>query len=128
MGKNHETTRLDHARDELMSHVVRCEVLNARMDDRHAWLDDTMEYMRQRYPFLNEMELARLEVMGRQFIEPAIPHGKGNTARNRPEPTVRTPDGEYVPESAVSAAPEESEAAPDAAEKETPDGAELQPA
>ena len=127
MGKNHETTRLDHARDELMSHVVRCEVLNARMDDRHAWLDDTMEYMRQRYPFLNEMEFARLEVMGRQFNEPAIPHGTGNTARNRPEPMVLTVDGEHVPESAVSAEPEESEA-PDTTEEATPDGVELQPA
>lgn len=107
MGKKHQKTQLDHARDELMSHVVRCEVLNARMQDRHAWLDDTMEYMRDRYPFLNEMEFTRLEMIGRQFIEPAIPHGKGNTARNRPEATVVTDDGEQVPESAVVAAPEE---------------------
>ena len=126
MGKNHETTPLDHARDELMSHVVRCEVLDARMEDRHAWLDDTMEYMRDRYPFLNEMEFTQLEMMGRQFIEPAIPHGKSNTARNRPEATVLTADGEQVPESAVSGAPEVSEAPP-ASKDETHEEAALQP-
>jgi len=127
LGKNHETTQLDHARDELMSHVVRCEVLDARMDDRHAWLDDTMEYMRERYPFLNEIEFARLEMMGRRFIEPAIPHGKGNTARNRPEPTVLTADGEHVPESAVSVAPEVNETPP-ASRDESHEESELQPA
>ncbi len=123
MGKNHDKTRLDRARDELMSHVVRCDVLHARMQDRHEWLDDTMEYMRDRYPFLNEMEFARLEMMGRQFIEPAIPHGKGNTARNRPEPTVLTAEGETMPESAVSDAPETTEAV-DAPEDETSKEAE----
>lgn len=102
MGNNHRKTDLDHARDELMSHVVRCEVLKARMEDRHTWLDETMEYMRDRYPSLNDMQLAQLEMIGRQFIKPVIPHGKGNHAANRPDATVVTTEGEEVPESEVT--------------------------
>jgi hypothetical protein len=94
----HRKTTLDRARDELMSHVVRCDVLQVRTDDRLSWLEDTMEYMGERYPSLNRMEFAKLEMIGRQFVQPAIPHGKGNTARNRPEPTVVTTDGEEIPE------------------------------
>lgn len=73
-----------------MSHVVRCDVLQATMDDRHEWLDDTLEYMQDRYPDLNEIQLAQLEMIGRQFIKPVIPHGAGNTASNRPDPVLGT--------------------------------------
>ncbi len=75
------------------------------------------------------MELAWLDTVGRQFIEPAIPHGAENTATNRPEPTVITANGEQVPESAVSTAPEVAEVAevPDASNPERPEDAELQP-
>lgn len=102
MGKNHRKTDLDHARDELMSHVVRCEVLKARMEDRHHWLDETMEYMRDRYPSLNDIQVAQLEMIGRQFIKPVIPHGKGNHAANRPTAVVTTTEGEEVLESEVT--------------------------
>ena len=105
MGKNHETTTLDRARDELMSHVVRCNVLDARMADRDAWLDETMQYMQERYPGLSQLELAQLEMLGRQFIKPAIPHGKGNSALNRPEATVVTEDGERIAESEAELQP-----------------------
>ena len=109
MGRKHNKTTLDHARDELMSHVVRCNVLQARMEDRLEWLDETMDYMAERYPSLNEMALAQLEMIGRQFVQPAIPHGKGNTARNRPEPTVVTTTGEELTESEAMAGPVEVE-------------------
>ncbi len=98
MGNSHRKTTLDRARDEIMSHVVRCNVLDSRMSDRHEWLDETLEYMRDRYPMLSAMEFAKLEMIGRQFIEPAIPHGKGMSARNRPEPTVMTTEGEEITE------------------------------
>lgn len=104
MGNKHKTTTLDRARDELMAHVVRCNVLESRMSDRHEWLDDTMEYMRDRYPMLSELELAQLEMIGRQFIEPAIPHGKGNTANNRPAATVVTTEGEEISEEEAAGA------------------------
>ena len=102
-----------------MSHVVRCNVLDARMTDRNAWLDETMKYMEERYAVLSPLEIAQLEMLGRQFIQPAIPHGKGNTALNRPEPTVVTESGETIPE---------SEAGGDAATAEDTADAVLQPA
>jgi hypothetical protein len=105
LGKKHQTTTLDRARDELMSHVVRCNVLDATMADRNAWLDETMEYMGERYPGLSQLELAQLDMLGRQFIQPAIPHGKGNTAENRPEATVVTEDGETITESEAELQP-----------------------
>ncbi len=83
MGSKHKTTLLDRARDELFSHVIRCDVLEAHMDDRKDWLNDTMDFMAHRYPQLNEIELAQLEVMGQRFIKPAIPHGAESTATNR---------------------------------------------
>lgn len=82
MGR-HDTTALDRARDELMSHVVRCEVLDAEHDDRREWLSDTMDYMAERYPQLTDLHITQLEMIGRQFIKPAIPHGAGHTAISR---------------------------------------------
>lgn len=84
MGK-HTPTLLDRARDELFSHVIRCEVLDAEMDDRVEWLQDTMDYMAHRYPAMSDLELAQLKVIGTRFIKPAIPHGGETTAQNRKE-------------------------------------------
>lgn len=84
MGK-HKYTKMDRARDELMSHVIRCDVLEAEMDHRSEWLAETMDYMAERYPMLSDLEMTKLEMMGRQFIKPPIPHGRGNTARTRDE-------------------------------------------
>lgn len=82
MGK-HKYTALDRARDELMSHVIRCEVLEAEHDHRREWLRETMDYMAERYPQLSDLHLTQLEMIGRQFIKPPIPHGAGNTAHTR---------------------------------------------
>ncbi len=83
MGSKHRKTQFDRARDELCSHVIRCEVLDAHMDDRFEWLSETMDYMADRYPDLTELEIAQLEVVGRRFIKPAIPHGAHAHAANR---------------------------------------------
>ena len=101
MGK-HQKTQLDRARDELMSHVVRCDVLDARMTDRESWLDDTLDYMQERYPTLSDLQLHQLETIGKQFIKPVIPHGQGNTASNRPDPRVVTTDGETIGEDEIT--------------------------
>jgi len=76
---------MNRARDELFSHVIRCDVLQASMPDRHDWLDETMDYMAHRHPHLSDLQLARLEVLGRRFIAPAIPHGAQATELNRDE-------------------------------------------
>ncbi len=85
MGNKHATTPLDRARDELFSHVIRCDVLEASMSDRKDWLDDTMDYMAHRHPHLSDLELAQLELLGGRFIKPAIPHGADANATNREE-------------------------------------------
>lgn len=84
MGK-HTPSLLDRARDELFSHVIRCDVLAADTSDRKEWLVETMDFMAHRYPQLSDLQLAQLEVLGTRFIKPAIPHGEQATAQNRKE-------------------------------------------
>lgn len=103
MGSKHKTTLLDRARDELFSHVIRCEVLEAHMDDRTEWLADTMDFMAHRYPQLSEIELAQLEVLGKRFIKPAIPHGADTTATNRKEWQKAKPAFQPAPETETPA-------------------------
>jgi hypothetical protein len=123
---NQKTTMLDRARDELMSHVVRCDVLaSPSMDDRLTWLAETMEFMTERYPMLSDLQIAHLETMGRRFIQPAIPHGRGNTAhtvkRNLDELlAAEVGDEPSGPEGAVDTA--------DVGDSPEASGQELQPA
>ena len=83
MSNRHAPKLIDRARDELFSHVIRCDVLESAMNDRVEWLEDTMDYMAHRYPQLTDLQIAHLEAMGRRFIKPAIPHGARTTAMNR---------------------------------------------
>jgi hypothetical protein len=87
LGK-HQRTDLDHARDELMSHIHRCGVLKASQEQQDQWLDDTMQFMAERYADLTEAELNELQEIGRRFCRPVIPHGKGNTALSSPDDTT----------------------------------------
>ena len=79
MGK-HQRTDMDHARDELMSHIHRCGVLKATPAHQAEWLQETMQYMAERYPALTEDELSQLQQIGERFCQPVIPHGKEHTA------------------------------------------------
>ena len=135
MGK-HDYTKMDRARDELMSHVVRCDVLEARMEDRETWLKETMDYMAERYPQLSDLQLKQLEMIGRQFIKPAIPHGKEYDARARDENIDDLIEVGTVEEAEVEGEPKDVE---EVVEAETPtdveasadidaDEEELQPA
>ena len=83
MGTHHRNSQFDRARDEFYSHVIRCDVLEAHMEDRLEWLAETMDYMAGRYPDLTDLELAQLEIVGRRFVKPAIPHGSHAHAGNR---------------------------------------------
>lgn len=96
MGNNHKYTKMDRARDELMSHVVRCEVFDAAMDHRREWLDETMDYMAERYPEFSDLQLTQLEMIGRQFIKPPIPHGRGKNAMTVARDTVAEAEGAEV--------------------------------
>ena len=79
MGK-HERTALDRARDELFSHINRCGVLEATDEQQKEWLDDTLKFLEERYPELNDGEMQQLEQLGLRYCRPVIRHGKANTA------------------------------------------------
>ncbi len=85
MGNKYVKTDLDRARDELFSHIQRCDVLEAAEEDAQEWLADTLEYMAERYPQLSKAERGQLAVMAQRYIEPVVPHGREATAENRDE-------------------------------------------
>ena len=60
------------ARDELFSHINRCGVLNATDDDRTAWMNETIDYIGERYPDLVDPDLRELHAVGIRFCQPAI--------------------------------------------------------
>lgn len=69
---------LDRARDELFSHVHRCGVLGAAEEDQRHWMDETIDYIGERYPDLTDSDLQSLHEIGIRFCRPAIAHGKAS--------------------------------------------------
>jgi len=67
---------ITRARDELFSHINRCGVLQAEHDDQHHWMDETIDYLAERYPDLGDQDLKDLHSVGIRFCQPAIPHGR----------------------------------------------------
>ncbi len=63
------------ARDELFSHINRCGVLQATQEDQSQWMDETIEYIGERYPDLAGAELQELHAVGMRFCQPAISRG-----------------------------------------------------
>lgn len=66
---------LDRARDELFSHINRCGVLQAAEEDQRHWMDETIDYIGERYPDLSESNLRDLHTVGLRFCRPAIRNG-----------------------------------------------------
>lgn len=79
---------LDRARDELFSHINRCGVLQAAEEDQRHWMDETLEYIGERYPDLTDADLRGLHEIGIRFCKPAIAHGAENTAKTMEDATV----------------------------------------
>jgi len=67
------------ARDELFSHINRCGVLRASQDQQAAWMDDTMEFMSERFPDLSPEELGELRMIGIRFCQPVIGHSPASS-------------------------------------------------
>jgi len=67
-------TVLDQARDELFSHILRCGVLEAAPEHQKEWMDDTMQYLADRYPDLKADELAQVRTLGERFCRPVVKH------------------------------------------------------
>ena len=72
----HQRSDFDLARDELMSHIHRCGVLKASEEQQKLWLEDTMQYMSERYTRLTPKELEELNEIGRRFCQPVIFRGE----------------------------------------------------
>ena len=65
----------NRARDELFSHINRCGVLQASSEDRDVWMNETIEYLGERYPDLDDSDLGELRAVGIRFCQPAISRG-----------------------------------------------------
>ena len=66
---------LDRARDELFSHINRCGVVAASEADQTEWMNDTIDYLGERYPTLAAHELRFLHAVGMRVCQPAIARG-----------------------------------------------------
>jgi hypothetical protein len=76
---------MDRARDELFSHINRCGVLQAGEEDQKHWMDETIEYIGERYPDLADADLGQLYEIGIRFCKPAIARGAASNAITAPE-------------------------------------------
>ena len=103
LAKENMTTR---ARDELFSHINRCGVLQAEEDDQRHWMDETIDYLAERYPDLTDGDLQDLYSVGIRFCQPAIPHGrkrfgfeaKESAPQATPEIEILKTEEELVPQ------------------------------
>lgn len=83
--KQREKSVFDRARDELFSHIHRCDVIGASEEQQVEWMDDTLHFMAERYPDLTGAELQQLRTLGLRFCQPVIPHGKQHEDGSRGE-------------------------------------------
>lgn len=93
---------INRARDELFSHINRCGVLQAEENDQQHWMEETIDYLAERYPDLSDADLQDLYSVGIRFCQPAIPHGR---KRFGFDPREGAPKPE--PQAEPQAAPEE---------------------
>jgi hypothetical protein len=67
-----ESQDVARARDELFSHIHRCGVLRATPEQQEEWMQDTIEFMAERYPDLSPESLEELRAIGLRFCRPVI--------------------------------------------------------
>lgn len=65
-------TKVEQARDELFSHILRCGVTDAEPEHQKEWMDDTMQYLAERYPDLSGEGLSQVRVLGERFCKPIV--------------------------------------------------------
>ena len=104
MAKENMITR---ARDELFSHINRCGVLQAEEDDQRHWMDETIDYLAERYPDLTDGDLQDLYSVGIRFCQPAIPHGRKRYGFNTKESASDAPVPAEAPPTEVELVPQE---------------------
>lgn len=78
----------DQARDELFSHILRCGVLEAEAEHQKEWMDDTMQYLADRYTDLTEEQLAEVRVLGERYCRPVVARAPQTEPETVPAETV----------------------------------------
>ena len=63
-------TPFELARDELFQHIIRCGVIGAAPEHQAEWFADTTEYLRDRYPELDDRQIGELRTLGERFSQP----------------------------------------------------------
>lgn len=103
MARNND--ELDRARDELFSHIHRCNVLGSTPEQQKEWMADTVGYLGERFTGLSQAELDELRDMGTRFCQPVIQHGAENTALSPDEVSpASAPEEAIAPEIAAEEA------------------------
>ena len=68
--------------------VALGDALQAEDDDKKHWMDETIDYIGERYPDLTDGDLTGLREMGIRFCQPAIAHGVGSASKKLDDATV----------------------------------------
>lgn len=89
-------TVLDQARDELFSHILRCGVLEAAQEHQKEWMDDTMQYIADRYPNLGAEEMAQVRTLGERFCRPVVKHTSAAEVAETVQAEVETEEPEQA--------------------------------
>jgi hypothetical protein len=113
LAKDNKASMIDRARDELFSHIQRCGVLDAEEEQRDEWLDDTIEYLSERFPGLPRDDLTALRKMGQRYCSPAI---RRSPAEEAVEDVVDSGVDESTPAEPEVAEAAEAEGEDDAAQ------------
>lgn len=71
-------TPFEEARDELFQHIMRCGVVGSTPEHQQEWFGETMAYMTERYPELEEEQITELRTLGERFAQP--PKKRDDTA------------------------------------------------
>jgi hypothetical protein len=101
---------INRARDELFSHINRCGVLQAERNDQKHWMEETIDYLAERYPDLSDADLQDLFSVGIRFCQPAIPHGRkrfGFDPKEKASEEQAPVESASAPEAAQEAASDE---------------------
>jgi hypothetical protein len=60
------------AQEELISHLLRSNVTDLDPGLQHVWLDDTIAYLRERYPGLGGPAMRRLRALAEGYLAHGI--------------------------------------------------------
>jgi hypothetical protein len=75
-----EPTPFEQARDELFQHIMRCGVVGAAPEHVDEWFTETIKYMTERFPELNEQQIEELKTLGVRFAQPPKARTESNAA------------------------------------------------